>query len=427
MAPRSLWQSNWFYRIDPDPVVQIRTAEDLQRAEEVLQQLQEDLVVARESATMASDAAATTPPWLPVAGLFAFNAGLAGYTRFNQTNVQAKVLQQREAIEAYREALRQRPDTPDVPRRPAEGVPWPLAGVQIPFFPNMGVTPPEDSSGGPMATFKINLFFSLGKAGWSETWYTRRANIDVALRDARGLAQARAALLASDVNFDSVRVSDEAIFGDSDVIPNPTSTRFNGSTPSDEPYNAALCRIQATSVYRRQLYLRGVPVGVAKPNSPADNLRRGLWLLAVQNFAKQVIDRSSETSGFCLRVHLRGGDNPARYVQRFVDTLTGYDVVFFVGVPTGIVAGDTLQIYTVREFPTLQGRFPVESVSGNTVSILYPNPQPFTYRGRAYGRRVGLGTAPIDDLKFERFVTKRVGRPFDSPVGRRKRRRLPVI
>lgn len=294
-------------------------------------------------------------------------------------------------------------------------------------FPNIAVRSASPLGVSTVGAFKIDIFFKSGDSGWSETWYDQAPSFQTAFNDAQTLASGRCKLLASDADIINTRVSDVTIIGDSEVSPGNTNLKFVPATIGDPPFVAAECRGEGTQLYRRAFHIQGIPAGVAKPTTVAQTTLSNQWKLALAQFLGTVVTNSTSTRGPAMRVHLRGSDNLAKNIAKFTVTATGYDVTFVTGVPVGIVPGDQLQIYNIREFPTLAGRWFVSAVAGLVVSIVYPNPVNFTFKGKAYGRRVVLSYVPFTNIFFEKFDRGRVGRPFGVPVGRRKRRPLPVI
>jgi hypothetical protein len=110
---------------------------------------------------------------------------------------------------------------------------------------------------------KVTFIFNDGRAGWSETWYLAAiADLATAARRAVTLAESRRELLARGVSLEYVRTSDEDVLGDSLVAitrGDVAGGTVAGGLSPDTPYNAILVRAQAGALYRRQVWLRGVP------------------------------------------------------------------------------------------------------------------------------------------------------------------------
>ena len=294
--------------------------------------------------------------------------------------------------------------------------------AKFPFPPNIGISHTQED---PVPNnYVVNLFFEQGKAGWSETWYTRQNNIAAAYTDATNLAKARAQLLGQTTQLVEARVSDVTVFRDSEVsIQQLPAGFFTPKTISDNPFSALLLRLEAGAQYRRQLYLRGLPLGVSSTaTSPVPPIV-GFFNAALNVFFNYVLGASKASTGLAVRVQSKDPPNQLWPIQAITPVATGYLLTFpgpltFPNPPVGA----TMQVYNIREFPALAGKFLVTAVAPLQVTIMAPNPQAFVYKGKSSARIVGVAFNQITNIFAERIVTRHVGRPFDTPVGRRKRR-----
>lgn len=276
-----------------------------------------------------------------------------------------------------------------------------------------------------MAFFRVNFLFKHPLGGWSETYFVQENSIDIAVVDAGLLAPLRGKLLGVGADLVAARISDEGISGDSEVINNPEYTRLLPTAISDTPWQTALCRINATSIYRRQLALRGIPDLVYEPVTPTEKTNRDLWF---QSLSTEFLARlRNNVANWRLNVSLRSTDNLPRRILQIVPGVGRY--VLTLNSPlTGLAVGDFVRITKIREFPSLAGNFPVLAFSEAapwTVDIAYTGPEGFTYKHKAQVRINMPGYKAVTGASFVRFSKHNVGRFFGQPVGRRKRRRLP--
>lgn len=278
-----------------------------------------------------------------------------------------------------------------------------------------------------MPLYRVNFLFKHPLGGWSETYFTEEPSITSASVNAFILAPLRGKLLGVGADLIAYRVSDEGVTGDSEVTNNPAYTRILPSAASDTPWQTALCRLNATPIYRRHLALRGIPDLVYEPVTPTEKTNRDLWF---QSLNSEFLARlKNDVAHWKERVHLRSVDNLPRKILQIVPGAGKY-VLTLNSALSGAVVGDFLRILKIREFPALASAFPIldqSSVAPWTVDIAYNGPESFPYRHRAEARLDIVGSRQITGGDFVRFSSHRVGRFFGQPVGRRKRRRLPAF
>jgi uncharacterized protein with HEPN domain len=108
---------------------------------------------------------------------------------------------------------------------------------------------------------KITYIFNAQKNGWTETWYNTAENLGQIMVNAVAVAVARANLLGLGSQIEAIRVSDDNIVNDS-IVDFTAFGPTDGTVklqPRDSPWNALLCRANSGTLYRRQLWLRGIP------------------------------------------------------------------------------------------------------------------------------------------------------------------------
>jgi hypothetical protein len=121
-----------------------------------------------------------------------------------------------------------------------------------------------------MPVIRVNLIFQGAFQGWTETYFClSAATPDAAVNAAvvaNGLCDKRAELLAVPNNLIGVRASDDEINRDSIVrlFNLPYRGAWTGSAPV---FNTLTCRMEATSLFRRSIYLRGIPSEIVSPTN----------------------------------------------------------------------------------------------------------------------------------------------------------------
>lgn len=106
---------------------------------------------------------------------------------------------------------------------------------------------------------KTTFIFAQGKQGWTETYYSQPDDMTTAMDDAKSLAQDRALMLNKQAYIEAIRVSDEAVVGDSGIEVNGLISLTNSKIDGDTCWNSWLIRVEATTKYRRQLWISGMP------------------------------------------------------------------------------------------------------------------------------------------------------------------------
>lgn len=263
-----------------------------------------------------------------------------------------------------------------------------------------------------MALWRATMFFKMGSEGWSETYfYANGTALEPAVRaDAILLAGARLALLNTQSVLIGIRVSDDLVFRDSDLLGSPDfpaagTSSFTTSLPAR---TALICRVQSSLNHRRTLKLSGLPnnlssAGVWQINGPGWSPSANLFISRLQ--AAWALKINSLVAPPTLNI--------------FSISLTGLSTTSDTTAwPNSAVKGRFSGVRGV--LPNPNGRiFDVLKVDANTISILHWAP-----RGTAtvnYGkiRQVVYGVEAITGFVQLRMGERKTGRPFDSPRGRR--------
>jgi len=269
-----------------------------------------------------------------------------------------------------------------------------------------------------VAWYKVNFLFGFGKQGWSETYYHQAtANVDV-VNFSKALAQERKRLMAYGPVLEAIRVSDDAVKGDAQLIPsNIVGTGSVGDMPCDKIETAWYVRLEAGFFYRRQLHLRGLPDDWT---TSAEFAGPGIWQptpafkAAAERFCAYVVDNQ-----WLIRVKQRGAENEDRLVTNAVRddndiwTITGD----FADWPQ---FGKCIGLRDL-EVPQLYGEQRYVATAVNTIKI-----QP-KIGGGAWGvgghfRLVKIVYEDITTAALIRASNRKTGRPFFLTRGRASNR-----
>ncbi len=267
-------------------------------------------------------------------------------------------------------------------------------------------------------TYKINFFFKARLWGWSETYYAEYADIRAALDSAKEVVPHRVLLLGGteDVKnprLEKIRVSNVVIQRDSLVEQVALANSYNdsGLLLADNPNLCLLVRCEATDLYRRQLYLSGFPDLLC-----SDQIYQpiGAYPANFQTFADTLIARG-------WGIYARNRAEPIVTIFS-IDRTEGGLVEVTTEAPHGLTAGKLVQI---RSAPGTIG------IRGIHFVLASPTANRFMFVGTYGGMYRGGGTAQRVRHSLQRFTRLQIvgigrkgrGRPTDSPVGRRRRRR----
>lgn len=288
-----------------------------------------------------------------------------------------------------------------------------------------------------MGIKRATLFFHLGNYGWTENYFLpATATMQDTYNKAWTLARRRIALCGLQVTLPYIRCSDESLQRDSQVYAPYfyLSEQFirraenNGGELSlssggtyqapayegvaDYAYAAILVRQQATDQVFRTFYMRGHPAGALGANG---FIRDDNYKTAWRNFWTWVKEQ-----GWGFVANDTNNDTNPRYLITEFQAVDIHTVVMAPGftVPSGTPV--TITGGRGRNIP--RGRHVAESAIPGRVTIPKLSVD-LQYLGTAWIRRVVKTWHPINSTQELRSVSRRTGRPFGLPRGRRPKRR----
>jgi len=200
-----------------------------------------------------------------------------------------------------------------------------------------------------MPKFQVTFVFNQERMGWSETWYLDQSNYDLALVSATNTATRRSMLLGAGPKLEYIRVSDVLVPGDSKVTKVGVDTVTQTDT-ADTPWNAIYCRFNAGPLYRRQVWLRGIPDDWIRliNGAPNQNISPAAMNSAFNTFKNYII-----AQGYMLKCTKKDGiggtDISVTGMSADPDGLLRFAVAGGAGNP-----GDTIRI---RKFTGPDSKF----------------------------------------------------------------------
>lgn len=275
-------------------------------------------------------------------------------------------------------------------------------------------------------TAKVTFIFNFQKQGWSETWFAPASDTREALATARVVAQARANLLGRDGRIEAVKVSDVLIPADNRtsfqpaIFPNrPVAANIGWLT--DQAPTSVLVRASSSELYRRQLWLRGMVDDWVRWSV---DLKRMIWTQEFNNYFGPYRD-ALINNRYCIRALSRvGGIAPLRQIGAITTSLSGrYAITAQAHLAANV---DKVRITGVKgtNVEQVNGLWQVFNVTANTFEIPLSVPAGVTllYKGGGKVRKRVNGYFEVDRLEPQRIGTRKVGRAFFVPAGRRSAR-----
>ena len=287
-----------------------------------------------------------------------------------------------------------------------------------------------------MSIYKCKMFFRSGIVGWTENYYTDQGSHAQAALSVRKLAVKRIMLCGVGIDLPFIRISDISIRGDSfdDGDPGYTTTAgkpgflwvksVTDPEKADVAGVAALFTISAQNVAVGRIYARGLPDDFDVADrifAPDIN-----WDKAFTAFSKEF---SSAAGNYVVIRKLKSTPANTGTIQA-LQAVLGANLVVLHSTNVTFSAG---QLVAIRGCKTTDGkRFSgnfvvVTSTPGNThVYKTFADPQPVFSLNKGTIQSATPGVLNQLNISYARLTTTRkAGRPFGVPVGRR--RRVPTL
>lgn len=265
------------------------------------------------------------------------------------------------------------------------------------------------------ATF---FFKDTNNHGWTETIHSLKADLTSTLTAAKALLTLRVECLGSTAALDFVRVSDDLVKRDSKIYKVPArdgTPKSLGIGNADIANTCLVVRLDANPLTRRTLYMRGVPdaivdfSGVYTP-SPSFRTAFDAWLAQLKS------------DGWACR----GKDGtivPAVISLITQNPVTG-QVTISTATPHGFAVNQAVTIKGVKGATSVNGSWNVFNVLTTTSFTIQTNVLLANWLGGGTVSRLGFTLAAITDGVVMRCGERKAGRFFDSPVGRRRARKV---
>lgn len=253
--------------------------------------------------------------------------------------------------------------------------------------------------------------------GWTETIHSQKPDLTSIMAAAKDLIVPRRNMLGNTAYLVFIRVSDDLVKRDSLIYQVPAGDQQSRGSPegsADIANTSLVVRLQSNPTVRRTLFMRGVPDGIVTQSgkyTPSGAFDQAFtdWLALLQ------------TGQWACRTK----DNAVlpHVITNVVQDLATTNTTITTLDNHGLTVQDPVTITGVRGAKEVNGTWPLFSVPTPTSVIIKVPRIVSPYGGGGLLAKIGFLLFPIVDGEVRRVSHRIAGRPFDSPVGRRKARR----
>jgi len=286
-----------------------------------------------------------------------------------------------------------------------------------------------------MSLFKVTWFFTYKKAGYSFSLFETNVDINAVLGHAESFNLKTLELLGVGVTSEYIRVSDEANQGDALVrsrVIGASGTAEDGTgwfssviaaedSPPDPGSVALMITLGASATAKGRMFMRLVPDSLVVRGPTF--IPSVAWTLAFNRWANFL----TEAPAYQIRVIPKVGIRRKSLSQTRTDAADPAHITMNTIIPNGLVVGDIVLIGGLTgALAYLNGYLGyVDGVTSPTTFTLGWGGAPFVGVVQLFqvgyvikqSKQVFDLTRP--NVAWSRIVTRKIGRPFGQPVGRR--------
>jgi len=263
----------------------------------------------------------------------------------------------------------------------------------------------------PRSTF---FFTNTNGYGWSETFFSNAPDLASAMTSAKAMIVPRVRLLGRGSSLKFIRVSDDLIKRDSQIYPVPEddgTPKTRSQSTADIANTCLLLRLEAGDRWRRPLFLRGIPDEICDDNG------RYIPTATFQNNL-QIWQVAFRAQGYCVKVRTNDGV-PVNITNVGTIGPTGL-VTITTAAAHGFALNDVVNIRAVLGATQVRGLHQVVTVVDATSFQIRISRVVKPYQSNGNVCKVTYNTPSIVTFVAVRCTHHNAGRPFDSPVGRRR-------
>lgn len=260
-----------------------------------------------------------------------------------------------------------------------------------------------------MVRMRVTLFMQQGNYGWSEHYMNSNSTFDGVAAAAATLRDVRVRMLPPSARITYIRISDDDDFRDSLLISEASSTGSASEiVDSASAFTACLIRIFATPKIRKSMYIR--PAQVLEGVNSDRVLDAPTWISGFNPWRNLLIG----ASGWSINSMVRTG--PKVPIQEIVGS-GNYTQIEALGLTLAV--DDRVVIQGVTQIKGYNGIYKVRATAAGDIYTLLPKrPLGNAVSSQGFAQKVVPTLFPIAGVSPIRVVSRRTGRPFDSPRGK---------
>lgn len=260
----------------------------------------------------------------------------------------------------------------------------------------------------PRATF----FFKDGNYGWTETYHSLKPDLTATMTAARALIPLRVACMGVSAHMPFVRVSDDLIKRDSMIFPVPPGDQFNkaGASIGTSPNVCLNVRLEATTIIRRNLSMRGIPANLLGFGGSLE--MSADFLTSFRAYGQKLLSDDWAVKGADRLI--------TKYdISNVVQDIANGDVTVTTFLPHGLDVNDPVTIRGLTGSKFLNGNWALFAVPSTTTVKIKMNRILVPWTGGGTISKAGFLLSRITKVTERDISHRNAGRPFDSPRGRR--------
>lgn len=270
-----------------------------------------------------------------------------------------------------------------------------------------------------MAVYKATYIFNTGRQGWTETFYLDRATRVAAYNSAAQVGLVRALMMGKGAVLEAIRTSDVIIPGDSDyVVVGNLGEDVVLADNRDLPETAWLIRADSAGLYRRMVYMRGLPDDWTRWNQVTST-----WL-PVAEFVQAFGAWSNEALNQDFKIQAISKVDAAVNQKVVSNAAADGTGVTYTATAHGYAVNDKVKVSRLQgtgaKYANRVGI--IDVVAANTFHFLAPDAvgQAILISKPGIARRQQIIYVSINSFTMLRPVSHKTGRAFFVPRGRRR-------
>jgi len=279
-----------------------------------------------------------------------------------------------------------------------------------------------------MAYYRVELTFEQGRAGWSELYYTNADDEATLEERVAELVVSRGALLEVPNVMTFARISEAGApgiarsytCGQGTFYPYAPFPHFGAASPAFPNMRLLIRKFNLISSISGPLWLGGLPTWIAM--NQTDDANYLPWFAVYTNVFRQTL----LDGNWFIRFRPQRSIATHIPITNIANAIAGVNVIVTTAGAIGVVKNDYITFYRLGKTCNLDhtARVTLTDEANKQFFVdgqLKPN---YVFNPKSYFIKLNWDYVRIDFMQDEGPTTKKCGRPFKVPVGRRPGCRL---